>query len=139
MKKLFILSVVLIIHVLAPYILFSQTTGNASSNPLATFPSKYFSGSRNCAICHTNLVDRSGKDVSIDSDWRSTMMANAARDSFWQAKVQTEIIRTPSLKKTIEKKCSTCHMPMAYTPSLFEQKEPFIFENGFLNLMNAIK
>lgn len=43
------------------------------------------------------------------------MMANAAKDPLWQAKVSSEVRRTPALQSVIEEKCATCHMPMART------------------------
>ncbi len=89
-----------------------------------------------CAKCHDNLRDSSGQDVSIPKDWCSTMMANAGLDPLWQAKVHSEIIRNPSFKETIEKKCSTCHMPMAKTQAEFDGKKIQIFDNGFLNPKN---
>ena len=64
-------------------------------------------------MCHEGLADAAGKDVSITTDWRSTMMANAAKDPVWQAKVASETARTPALKDVIEKKCAKCHTPMA--------------------------
>ncbi len=53
-----------------------------------------------------------GKDVSIDAFWRSTMMANAARDPLFQAGVRAEVMRNPDYREIIEDKCSTCHTPM---------------------------
>ena len=43
------------------------------------------------------------------------MMANAARDPYWQASVRRESIDNPGLQSAIEDTCSTCHMPMART------------------------
>lgn len=43
------------------------------------------------------------------------MMANAAKDPLWQAKVSTEVqpyIGT-GLEQAIQEKCSRCHMGMA--------------------------
>ena len=51
---------------------------------LPTDRGDYFAGSGLCVVCHTQMVDEAGMDVSIDTDWRSTMMANAARDPYWQ-------------------------------------------------------
>ena len=59
--------------------------------PLPTERGELFSASGACAICHTRLVDAAGADVSIDAFWRSTMMANAARDPYWQAAVREEV------------------------------------------------
>ncbi len=83
--------------------------------PLSMFDTENFVGSGRCAVCHEMLEDGAGNDMSISNHWRSTMMANAARDPLWQAKVASEVARNPALKEVIEKKCATCHMPMAYT------------------------
>ena len=72
-----------------------------------------FAGSGICAACHTQMVDQAGVDVSIDAAWRSTMMANAARDPYWQAAVRGEILTNPEYEEIIEDTCATCHMPMA--------------------------
>jgi hypothetical protein len=72
-----------------------------------------FAPARSCAACHDGMVDEAGADVSIGSFWRSTMMANAARDPYWQAEVQAELLDHPAYAEVIEDKCATCHMPMA--------------------------
>jgi len=89
---------------------------------LPTNKSTLFSGSGNCAGCHsaggatTNVLrDANGKDVAPPTQWRSTMMANAARDPFWQAKVSAEVAAHPQFAQFIEDKCSTCHSPMGRT------------------------
>jgi hypothetical protein len=51
--------------------------------------------------------------VSISSDWRATMMANSARDPYWQAAVRRETMDHPAAAEHIEDTCATCHMPMA--------------------------
>jgi hypothetical protein len=83
--------------------------------PLPLFTAENFIGSGRCALCHSRLVDRAGSDMSISNHWRSTMMANASRDPFWQAKVVSETERNPAVRRVIEEKCVTCHMPMAWT------------------------
>ena len=55
-----------------------------------------FTHSENCVACHNNLVTPAGEDVSIGATWRSTMMANSARDPYWQAGVRRETIDHPS-------------------------------------------
>lgn len=84
-------------------------------SPMTIFTEKNFIGSGRCSLCHGNLADREGRDMSITNHWRSTMMANASRDPFWQAKVVSETSRNPAIKQVIEEKCVTCHMPMAWT------------------------
>lgn len=85
---------------------------------LSSFTTADFTGPGRCAACHITLKDESGADVSMPNMWRSTMMANAARDPVWQAKVSSEVARLPQLKSEIEKKCTTCHMPMAKTQAV---------------------
>ncbi len=41
------------------------------------------------------------------------MMANSARDPYWQASVRRETMDHPSAGAVIEDECSICHMPMA--------------------------
>ncbi len=92
---------------------------------LPTETSTLFSGSGNCASCHapgapntSALLDSRGRDVSPVTLWRSTMMANSARDPLWRAKVSVETLLTPSLKAYIKDKCTTCHAPMGRTESI---------------------
>ncbi len=84
-------------------------------HPLTRFESADFIGSGLCSFCHGNLRDGAGRNMSINDHWRSTMMANASKDPLWRAKVESETARSPHVKDTIEKKCITCHMPMAWT------------------------
>jgi hypothetical protein len=72
-----------------------------------------FTHSENCVSCHNNLTTQAGEDVSIGSTWRSTMMANAARDPYWQAGVRRETIDHPMHAAAIQDECAACHMPMA--------------------------
>ena len=72
-----------------------------------------FSHSDNCVACHNGLTTPSGEDVSIGSTWRSTMMANSARDPYWQAGVRRESIDHPKHAAAIQDECAACHMPMS--------------------------
>jgi hypothetical protein len=105
---------------------------------LAAFTTDLFSGSGVCASCHLNLKDQSGADVSMPTMWRSTMMANAGRDPIWQAKVSSEVKRAPALKEVIEKKCTTCHMPIAETQIVADGGEVAALGNGFYNKANPL-
>jgi len=106
--------------------------------PLVLFETNDFTGSGNCAICHTQLTDSAGNNISIDSHWRSTIMANASKDLFWQAKVASEVVRNPGLKEVIEDKCASCHMPMAYTQAEVDGLSTLVLDEGFLNSNNAL-
>jgi len=72
-----------------------------------------FTTSDNCIACHNVLVTPQGEDVSIGASWRSTMMANSARDPYWQAGVRRETIDHPMHSAAIQDECAECHMPMA--------------------------
>ena len=116
----------------------TPTPTPAPGLPLSEFVTADFTGSGGCATCHTGLTDASGTDVSMPTDWRSTMMANAAKDPFWQAKVSAEVARHPALQATIEEKCATCHMPMARTQALVDGSPVAILGDGFLSPGNSL-
>jgi hypothetical protein len=66
-----------------------------------------------CLACHKGITTSTGEDVSIGFSWRASMMANSARDPYWQAAVRRELIDHPEATEAIENECSRCHMPMA--------------------------
>jgi hypothetical protein len=72
-----------------------------------------FVTSKRCLACHNGLVTPTGEDVSIGVGWRPSMMANAARDPYWQAAVRREMLVHPMASAVIQNECSACHMPMA--------------------------
>ena len=71
-----------------------------------------FITSDRCLACHNGLVTPRGEDVSIGADWRASMMANSARDPYWQASIRRETLAHPKVAAAIEHECSACHMPM---------------------------
>ena len=73
----------------------------------------FFHTSDQCIACHSGMVSRSGQDISIGYTWRASMMANSARDPYWQAGVRREVMDHPQAQAAIEDTCATCHMPMA--------------------------
>jgi hypothetical protein len=76
-----------------------------------------------CARCHDNspraeaMRDAGGRPIAPFDLWRSSMMANSARDPFWRAVVAAEVAATPSRRIAIEAKCARCHLPMARVPA----------------------
>jgi hypothetical protein len=114
--------------ILAIHFLVSTGAGPAAPNQESgATASALFETSAVCQSCHNGLVTASGRDVSIGVDWRSSMMANAARDPYWQAAVRRETIDHPPATEAIERECSTCHMPMAHYQTLAAGAEPEIF------------
>ncbi|MBP9151249.1 MAG: T9SS type A sorting domain-containing protein [Flavobacteriales bacterium] len=89
---------------------------NSIGLPLAD--NGYFKASGNCDGCHgfdptfIANVDEMGHDISPITYWRGSMMANAAKDPFWRAKVSHEVTINPQHKTALEDKCTTCHAPM---------------------------
>ncbi|MEO1699047.1 MAG: hypothetical protein AAFU73_17270 [Planctomycetota bacterium] len=75
--------------------------------------------SRRCAICHSSsteaeaMRDAKGRSVAPHDLWRSTMMANAARDPFFRAVLSYEVAATPAAEDAIEATCLKCHAPLA--------------------------
>ena len=105
----------------------------AQETVLSTFMTADFSGSGTCVLCHEGLRDEAGSDVSLTTAWRSTMMANAAKDPVWQAKVSSEVARFPMLQEVIEEKCVTCHMPMAKTQAEVDAQPIAAQGDGFFD------
>lgn len=90
------------------------------NNGLPEMSNVLFAASGKCVTCHgydDNLianVDYNDNDVNVVDDWRSTMMANSAKDPFWRAKVSHEILVNPSHQTELEDKCTSCHAPLGH-------------------------
>jgi hypothetical protein len=89
------------------------TAQSRQSTTAAQHTAPRFETADTCLACHNGLKTTSGLDVSIGSDWRGSMMANSARDPYWQASVRRETIDHPRAARHVEDGCATCHMPMA--------------------------
>ena len=88
-----------------------------------------FTGSGKCAGCHASdpnyyasIVGQTfpafpmpdGHDVNPTDMWRSSIMANSAKDPFWRAKVTHEVEINPSHQAELEDKCTSCHAPLGH-------------------------
>ncbi len=113
------------------YDLAAQAFPEYAPGNLPTDNLELFAGAGVCSACHTNTIDAGGNDVSFDTLWRSGVMANAARDPYWQATVSGEVALAPDLKDVIEDKCATCHMPMARFEATTQGNPTNIFGVGF--------
>ena len=96
--------------------------------PLPTSVSAHFSGSGNCAACHGSVSAVEGAGHSIPDEWRGTMMANSARDPFWQAKLESEVATFPQLRELIEDKCTTCHIPAGHKQAILQGATQYTFD-----------
>ena len=92
-------------------------------NPIG--PGEYFLTSAHCQGCHgydsagVSNIDGNGMDVNLFDHWQSTMMANAARDPLWRAKVSHEILVDSAHAAELQDKCTDCHAPMGRYNAFF--------------------
>ena len=91
-------------------------TAATPAPPPAQVPSgaAMFAPSTECVACHNNLLTRTGEDVSIGVAWRSSIMANSARDPYVLASVRREVIDHAGRAADIEDECAACHAPAAH-------------------------
>ncbi len=97
-------------------------------------PQPVFVTSDQCIACHSNMVDARGETLSIGHAWRGSLMAQSAKDPYWQASVRREIADRPQMRAVIEDTCSVCHMPMSRTQAVADGRSGEIlryFEGGF--------
>jgi hypothetical protein len=111
-------------------------TANFTGGVLASFQGALFSGSGVCAACHSNMTDTTGQNVSLDADWRASMMGSSTRDPYWKASVRKELEANPALEKEINNACTVCHAPMANTADRASGTAPHLFDTGYLNPAN---
>jgi cytochrome c551/c552 len=91
--------------------------------------SKEFRTSDRCVACHNELQTSSGEDISIGFQWRASIMANSARDPYWQGSVRRESLDHPESQANIEDECSICHMPITHLTAKSEGQKAKIFEH----------
>jgi hypothetical protein len=123
-----------------PIMLIFCLTSSLGAQSLPTETSNLFSGAGNCAQCHIAgngaFTTQTGTDISPTTLWRSTMMANAARDPLWQAKVTAEVAEHPALQTVIEDKCTTCHAPMGRTEAIYNGADHFSLDEAFADALS---
>ena len=93
--------------------------------PLAALPppahveTDRFRDAEACAQCHlvddttAVLHDATNTNVSPVLLWRSSLMANAARDPYYLAVFSEELARAPERAAATEELCTRCHAPAA--------------------------
>ena len=94
-----------------------------------------FPHSSACQGCHSEdpnglaMVDFFGNDVSFNSDWEASMMANSAKDPYWRAKVSHEVMMNPTHKDNIESSCTSCHAPMGHYTAILRGAPHYSIED----------
>jgi len=92
-----------------------------------SLPGQYFHTADRCIACHSQLTTPKGEVFAFSSDWASSMMANSARDPYWQAAIRRETLVHPSASKAIQNECAGCHMPMNRTMAKLNSLEGEVF------------
>lgn len=97
---------------------FRNSERGSSPDSLFEGENSVFASAGKCDHCHGKdpsgiaSTDGEGGDINVVDDWSSTMMANAAVDPYWRAKVSEEILLHPGLQAEIENTCTRCHAPL---------------------------
>jgi hypothetical protein len=116
---------------LAIFLLLSGYLINNKELPINS--NTWFSSSGACEMCHSTsdfaLRDSRGNDVSPVARWRSTMLANSAKDPFWKAKVKHEGLENPSHKEALENVCTRCHAPMGMVNAFLASEDYYTLDN----------
>jgi hypothetical protein len=86
-----------------------------------------FRTSEKCLICHNNLKTAKGEDASIGTAWRTSMMANSARDPYWLASVRRETLDHAGQSAAIQDECATCHMPLTHRSDHASGRQTVVF------------
>ena len=117
-------------------------TGEISNSLLEIDSNILFPTAKTCNGCHGHdpnmsaFITSAGEDVNIYDDWRSTMMANSAKDPFWRAKVSHEIMVNPTHSKELQDKCTSCHAPAGhYQAKLHDHKEFYLLSDLYTDTL----
>ena len=72
----------------------------------------HFQTSDRCVACHNGISTPAGEDISIGTNWRTSMMGNSGRDPYWMGSVRREVTDHGVASQAIQDECTICHMPM---------------------------
>ncbi|MBK6542440.1 MAG: hypothetical protein IPG10_14395 [Flavobacteriales bacterium] len=110
---------------------FEDLLFRSGDSDLVVMYSTYFATAGRCAGCHGHdqdtlaSIDAQGRDVNVADDWRSSMMGNSARDPFFRAKMEHEVLVNPGHQGAIEGKCLSCHAPLGFHEERMLGHAPF--------------
>ena len=118
-------------------VLVAVTAASALHNAWAQQQHEAFRTSERCATCHRGVKSSKGEEVSISGDWSTSIMANAARDPYWQGSVRREVADHPEASAAIQDECATCHMPLQHLEDKAHGHEAWVFKHLPLHAGNA--
>lgn len=104
-------------------------SSHSMTGPLV--PGEWFLPSTSCRGCHgydslqQANIDEDGNDVNLVRHWETSMMALAAKDPLWRAKVTQEILVNPAIEGALQDKCTSCHAPAGRYNHYFKGLGPF--------------
>lgn len=110
------------------------TGGDVLDENMAYGYNTLFAAAGECNQCHgldpdgMANVTGEGEDISPVTGWRATMMANSAKDPFWQAKVTHEVAVNPQHQNEIETTCTDCHAPLGFFNAQHNGAEHYLLE-----------
>lgn len=96
-----------------------------------------FRTSQRCSNCHNKLKTSDGADVSIGLEWSASIMANSARDPYWQGSVRREAVDHPGSSAAIQSECASCHMPLQFLQDKAQGRPTAVFSRLPLNTSHA--
>lgn len=99
-----------------------------TQTPASATPAEQFRTSSTCFTCHNDLKTAKGLDASIGIEWRASIMANAARDPYWQGSVRRETIDHPESSAAIQNDCARCHAPLEYLQDKAQSHDVELFK-----------
>lgn len=108
--------------VIAAAFFFAATAASAHAQQSSTL-----TVSTRCLVCHNNLNSSKGQDVSIGKLWSASLMANSARDPYWQGSVRRETLDHPAASTAIQSECASCHMPIQFQANKAAGRDTEVF------------
>jgi hypothetical protein len=110
-------------------------SGDISLDSLFEGNNGTFASAGTCDHCHGydfNLlasVTLEGGDINVVDDWRTSLMANSAKDPYWRAKVSEEVSLFPQHQQAIESTCTKCHAPLGHYDALADGAEHYSIQD----------
>lgn len=88
---------------------------------------QFFHTADRCIACHSQMTTARGEAFSFGSDWAASMMANSARDPYWQAAIRRETLLHAHSSQAIQNECAGCHFPMNRTTAKLQGQMGQVF------------